>query len=262
MSKAMSIARRLSTFAVLVLIASPATATSLSDPRVFGSVLFTHPGIQTDTTSLGTISLSDTGWGAADLITTGMPFSAITAEAFSGKGDAQNVARAVGTLEFDFEIISTKPQAPVLITVAGNVEGSSATALFVGFVVESSWSLSGPGVFVGDTIAPGLLQGSFSDGFARTVAMTLPTNTIFKIAMRADAAAAFNSGLSASARAFIDPTFALGPGVDPLDYTFNFSPGIGNAAPAAPDPTTPVPEPATGVLLVSGLAALLRRRTR
>jgi hypothetical protein len=251
--------RRLCAVALLALICRSADASSLPIARVLGATVFTNPGTKVETVTFGTIGLSDVVWGIADLTIAGQPFPSIDAHAKSGPAPAaQTVARAVGSLEYTFEISGPTSQIPVLVTIAGAATGLAGIG--ASFAVESSWSLAGvAGILASDSIVSGQMTGSFSDSFARTFSLLLSTNQLYTIAMRADANAGFTAGTSSTASAFIDPLFALGPGVNPLDYTLNFSSGIGNT-PAAVDP---VPEPATGALLLGGLgAALVRRRRR
>jgi hypothetical protein len=245
----------------LVLTGTPTDAAPLIAPNISGSVGFTRPGIKTESGTFGTISLDDPIWGTANLTINGAPSPNIMADASSSAlATAQTVARALGSLEYAFEILGPAGEVPVLVSVLGSASGIADAG--ASFAVESSWSLASlTGILASDSINSGQMSGAFSDAFGLTYGLFLKTNTIYTISMRAEANAGFTVGLQSKAFAFIDPFFALGPGVDPADYVFAFSPGIGNSPATAPDPTA-VPEPATGVLLLGGLATVLLRRRR
>jgi len=188
----------------------------------------------------------------------GTPAPSLEANAAIGPSATPSIfGRAAGFLNYGVEVVGPAGPVPVLIDVAGAATASAPSG--ASFAVESRWDLLDFGSsLAGDDIRSGQLSGSFSKNFDHTVSLTLMANHVYTVFMLADAAAAATlEGSRATARAFIDPIFSLGPGVDPQSYTFVLSEGIGNAR-----PTAVVPEPGTLTLLSASVLALgvLRRR--
>jgi hypothetical protein len=115
--------------------------------------------------------------------------------------------------------------------------------------MKSVWSLEALnlGLLISDEgIITPALTGSFSQTWGETHDLMLTTNSVYRVTMIADAGAR-----GGSATAFVDPVFSFGPGVDPTQYAFQFSEGIGNSPPLA------VPEPGGAAMMMLGLAALI-----
>jgi hypothetical protein len=237
------------------LVAQPSP---LNPPHLTGGVAFNFGppgGVPAD--HFGMVELADSRFGVLSFFSTGAPAPALIANADVGLSLTPVIfGRAGGALEYSVELVGSAGLVPVEITVTGFA--SAAAGAGASFAVQSRWDLLDGGlVLVGDEIRSGQMTGGFNDDFTRIVSLTLAANHVYTVFLLADAgAAATDVGSHAIATAAIDPIFSLGPGVDPLSYSFVFSEGIGNTRPAAV-----VPEPATLALLGAGLLALgLMRR--
>jgi len=214
-------------------------------------------GDRVDTVTLGSVGVSDPRFGSVGLSVQGVPLSAVHAGASIGPSDsfALLFGHGAGILGFSFVIDGPTPTAPVLIDVLGLATGTASAG--ASFAVAVEWELyDSSGLtnrLANDLVESGQMSGSFAQGFARTVSLTLNTQQAYRVVLRADVSAAASDLLSsAQADAFVDPLFRFGSGVDPQLYSFAFSSGIGNAA--------PVPEPPAVLLLALGLVALAARR--
>ena len=242
--------------AVLLSSGTPARAITLSDPSVTGTVLFNLGGRQ-DTTALGTLAMADPAFGSVAVTLSGTPSPSIVANADIGPNALASIyGRGVGGITYYFAIEGPAGSVPVLIDVAGAAIGNASAG--ASFAVESRWTLFDgialANTLAGDDVASTQLTGTFDQGFARTVSLTLLTNHVYPVLMLADAqAAATDAGSQSVAHAFVDPVFSFGPGVDPSLYSFTFSNGIGNVA---------APEPGLLALSIAGLLSVgvLRRR--
>jgi len=243
-------------FATVLLAASQAQAALPVFPntQVAGSVFF-NLGPRTDSSTLGPISLTDPRWGTVALDIAGQPQSAVAASAqMSNTNFSPLYGRAVGTLGFFVAVDGPGTHVNVDIHAFGSVEASASNG--ASFVVRSTWEFWNEAgqvtLLAGNEISTPLMSGSFSDSFNTIVTRNLEVGHVYYVRMVANAeAAATNPGTTASAFAFVDPTFSIGAGADPSLYTFGFSAGIGNQ---------PVPEPPVAALLLAGLAALAWRR--
>jgi hypothetical protein len=239
-----------------------AQAVDLPAATLLGEVLIPKFAEKVDTVQFGTISLTNPIIGTASFSSAGTPFPLLTADAQAGPNPSVDrlFTRGVGTLNYSMMITSTLPANTPLsvdVFVAGGVSGTASAG--ASFVLESSWLLFDltSGLQVGGEAiqTPVPLTGSFAQGFAHTLPLELRVDHLYRITLRVDAeAAATEPGSSAVAHAFIDPFFSFGAGVDPALSAFNFSTGIGNAA--------PVPEPAPWALLAGGLLLLALRRSQ
>jgi PEP-CTERM motif len=185
----------------------------------------------------------------------GTPLPAITASgqitANAASGNLFGESAAVLTYFVAIDGPQNAP-VPVLVDVAGFASAQASPGAT--FAVKTGWELLGPGTLVAsDLVESGSQTGSFGQGFQRTVAFTMLANNLYQINLRLDVSlAATASSSSAQGSAFIDPFFRFAAGVDPNQFQFVFSSGIGNA-PA-------VPEPASYGLMALGLAVLAARR--
>lgn len=99
-------------------------------------------------------------------------------------------------------------------------------------------------------------SGSFSGSFMAAAGSTL------SVVITAFAGRVFTDAAPGAASAYVDPFFEIDPAWTALHpgYSLAFEAGVGNGAPGIV--TSPVPEPETSALMVTGLAALLLRRKR
>jgi hypothetical protein len=226
----------------------------LDPANISGSVFFNiPPPPRIDFNTFGTFPLSGPG-GSLQFTASGTPAPSLSGQATV----AQNfTGRVSGVLIYAIEILGPDGDVPVSIDVSGGATGSSLTNdPFAAFAMKSLWSLEDPSLsqpVFSEGIDTGQLSGRFSQNFSHTVDLTLTANHVYRVTMIADAFAGAGSGVSASATTFIDPVFSFGAGVGP-EYSFLLSEGIGNS--------TPVPEPASFVLLIAGVLALSLVRVR
>ncbi|MFY9511678.1 MAG: PEP-CTERM sorting domain-containing protein [Rubrivivax sp.] len=243
------------------LVASVARAADLPTFNLLGEASIPKFAEKKETIQFGTITLTNAAIGTASFSSSATPFPVLTADAQAGPNLAMDrlFTRGSGFLNYAMMITSsslpTGSVLPVSAFVAGGVAGTANAG--ASFVLESSWQIidvTANLLVGGDSILTATpLTGSFSQGFSHVVNLSLKTDHLYRISLRADAqAAASDPGSSAVAHAFIDPWFSFGAGVDPAQFAFSFSAGIGN--------TAPVPEPAAAGLLLLGLAVLGWRR--
>jgi hypothetical protein len=244
---------------VLGVNVSAAEASPLPPYSVVGDLLFnTSPPDRIFPNDFGSFSLNG-GSGSVSLGAAGVPSPSLLAEATVESDLVPSIfGRADALLTYAMEIVGPSGLVPVVIDVSGFASGFSDAG--GSFAVETRWNLfDGSVALAGDDIRSGQLSGSFSQGFNRTIDLMLASNQLYTVFMLADAAAAASiEGSQATARAFIDPIFSFGAGVDP-QYAFAFSDGIGNTAPTA------VPEPGTLALTSTSLLVAgcwCRRRAR
>jgi hypothetical protein len=238
----------------VVLLSLPAVeASSVPAYHFTGDVFFNFsPPDRLSPNDFGSFALMDGRFGSVSLSAFGTPSPSIVANADIGTGLVAIIfGRGDGILTYSFEIMGPSGTVPVLIDVAGAISGSATPG--ASFAVESRWDLFDLGHvrLAGDDIRSGQLSGDFNQNFSHSVSLSLAANQVYSVSILADASsAATDLGSHATANAFIDPIFSIGPGVNPLSYSFSFSDGIGNAASAG------VPEPGTLVLLSSALLSL------
>lgn len=239
-----------------LLPAASAAATELPATSVMATVLINR-GDRIDPTTLGSFSVSDPRFGSVDLHLQGKPLSAVHASGSMGPSDSFPLlfGRSVGILGFSFAIDGPTATVPVLIDVFGLATGTASAG--ASFALVAGWDLyDSAGMttrLAGDLVESGQMSGSFSQGFARTVSLTLNTQQAYRMVLRADIGVAASDLLSvAQADALVDPLFRFGSGVDTSLYSFAFGAGIGNSA--------PVPELPGALLLALGLVVLAARR--
>ena len=245
---------------VVLFFAFPAAADVLPTYHLVGDIFF-NLGPRLFPNDFGTTSLVEAQFGSVSLTASGTPSPLLIADANIGPNLTPSISgRASFILDYALEIVGPLGSVPVLIDIEGGASGVASAG--ASFAVQASWDLlDGGSSLAGDHISSGQLTGGFGQGFSRTVSLTLATNRLYDVNMLADAfSAATLDGSRADAHAFVDPVFSFGPGVDPLVYSFDFSPGIGNSPVNAA-----VPEPGALGLLSTGLLCLglvRRRRSR
>jgi len=158
----------------------------------------------------------------------------------------------------------------VPVTFTANVE-ATATGEFSAALAEAQWSLPGPGILADCQLGSGLpanfslCQGISNTPGVNSLAGNAQPNAVVGFSVHAEGSASQASGFQAS----VDPVFqiadALIPGTD-INFRDAFSVILSSDVTQSLSPaTTGVPEPASGWLLVGGLAvlaALRRRRDR
>ena len=227
---------------------------TLPTATVSGGVFFNFGGSR-DLAGLGTVSFSEPR-ASFGLTAQGEPYPALMASAVVDANNSENLfGRSSGTISYAFQVAG--PAGPVSVSVSANGFANASASSGATFVHQSSWSLaealSPTTVLADNSITTPQLSGSFDQAFGDTVELILTSNHIYVVSMAIDvqgAATAFGSKVVR--QALVDPTFSLGSGVDPADYIFEFSAGIGN--------TSPVPEPISSVLLCLGLILFRIRR--
>jgi hypothetical protein len=165
-------------------------------------------------------------------------------------------------LDYSFIIIDTNNPSlsvpiPVSVKASGGMSfsgtGSNGVPLLSQFFVFG---------ILDDQLSNTIFQGSLYPGptsWADNNTYLMQTDVVYNVGLIAQADLTVLGGDGDGAgtvSAFVDPTFALGPGViNPGQYAFVFSPGIGNA-PAV------VPEPSTWAMTLIGFAGLGFARCR
>jgi hypothetical protein len=246
------------------LAAGGAEAAPLGPSSLFGNIHLVGAGADVTVTELGTFSLAAAGIGAVSLSDVGSPFPSLTAELTIGPDGA--LGQAAVSFQYQIEVLGPVGQlVPVTMSAIGEFSGEATAQASFGALVQAGLFV-GPGVILskgGSFVGP----GTFSDGFDDAANVMLFTNTPYTAVMFASVGGNITAaGAKVHARAYVDPIFTLGSGVDPLLYSFAFSPGIGNSRPTDPDPDPDpdptVPEPTALALLAVGALSAAARGTR
>jgi PEP-CTERM motif len=156
------------------------------------------------------------------------------------------------TLSYSFIIVNKANQLlqmsiPVIVNASGGMSftgvGSAPGPLL------SQFSVSG---ILDDQLSNTIFAGSLYPGptsWSDNNIYTMETDIVYNVNLivQADLIVYGGSGGgTGTVSAYVDPTFALGPGViDPGQYSFVFSPGIGA-----------IPEPSTWAMMLVGFAGL------
>jgi len=168
--------------------------------------------------------------------------------------------RVAASLNYEVLIVGPDGSVPVIFGSSGEVAGNALPPpLGSGsFTLKATWSLSnvagGTPLFLEGGIVTPQRSDAFFDSFDDLVTLSLTANQRISVTLVADVGIAngFTNGASGSARAFVDPVFSFAPGVGP-EYSFVFSPGVGNL------PISAVPEPPVFVLMAAGLLTVALR---
>ena len=207
-------------------------------------------------------------------------------------GDPGERGQEDGTNGYYFEVLGPTSTVNVQVHASGSVQTSAGPTgnTNSGFFSETAYSAFGvyltPGKQSPLTFADALIDGfwagrgnvgqppdiefanntanvsgspdtGFSGTWTDNDQISVSINTVYFVAIDAQAAAGSNGG-AISAEATLDPWFSIGAGVtNPGDYSFVFSDGIGNSPAGAA-----VPEPASGLLLAIALGGLAMFRRR
>lgn len=249
----------------LGMAAGVAAAVPLPAPIVHGEAFFNTDITGKTIDAFGTLSHTLPTHGTLQFASSGTPSPALRAAA-----DLEPVGTGSGTvsgfLRYTFEIlgddcVGIEGCVPVHVFAAGHVAGFAEPGFFTGFESIARWSLRNASeiTLVGDSLhISGTGGESDEDGFAGTHSLILRTNTEYRVVMEVLArAGGLEVGAHSVAKAFIDPLFSFGAGVDTTRFAFHFADGIGNTAPPGG-----VPAPGVPALVVLGLLALAAQRAR
>src|SRR5579883_1049274 len=140
-------------------------------------------------------------------------------------------------LTYQFEVVgpSTNAVVPILVSAFGNVGGSTTGAGIFGSL-QSTLTVGGLGISINQSVG-GSSAASWS---LNNNNFNFTPNTLYGIQMIAEGSA--NAGIlggTASFFANVDPVFTIDPTfADANQYSFLFSPGVGNGVSATPLPTS------------------------
>ncbi len=245
-------------FLLLVSTTPPVEAVSLNPPRLNG---FLHANLlpsNLEFQDFGEYSIIQPGGTAGDSTAT---FAAYPTPAPSLEGTVSvapyRYVRTQATLTYDVHIVGPDGIVPVQVGVSGAVLTHpglgdwSPQPTYPAFIVHATWGIVG--VF-SEGIEVGPIYEDYENVFDHKVDLHLTANQTYQVTMHARAEAS-GGDFGSFARAFIDPVFTFGEGVDPA-YSFQFSEGIGNTA---------VPDPGSTLFLLSNGAlalALMHGRSR
>ncbi len=264
------------------IILSPAVVSQYVEAQVAGQA-----GAATTSTALGPVGVSNQsppgtiGAGAADATgdSAGTPKpmlgGAIDASVngatippgYRYSSSIDNTAEYFGRLSYEMEILG--PTASVAIQIKGSA-AISTSPLASSTLIEADqefavyytddYGKNQQVLYDRDYIAAGAassnISGSaatgYSGGFTETGVYQLQTDVVYSVGLQDLISLGVQApGGAASISGSVDPTFHVAAGVtDPGDYSFVFSPGIGNG------PAGGVPEPAAWAELLVGLFGL------
>jgi len=243
----MSARRFLISLALAAALGGAASAQPLA-PASAERFAFFNLGERVDLAGFGTLPLVNPAFGSILVSVAGDPALSATSD-IGPSAVASIFGRGTALLNYQFTVVGPQALVPVRLDVNGSASGAATPGGSI--AVESFWSVFADvnNPLASDDVRSGQVFGSFAQSFSRTVEVTVIANLPYTVSMLADAqAAATDAGSRASASAFVDPVVSLGIGVDPDLYSLAFSAGILN--------TAPVPEPASGAVLVPGLLLL------
>jgi hypothetical protein len=136
---------------------------------------------------------------------------------------------------------------PVIVNASGGMSFTGVGS--AGVPLLSQFSVSG---ILDDQLSNTIFAGSLYPGptsWSDNNVYTMETGVVYNVNLIVQADLGINGGSgggTGTVSAYLDPTFALGPGViDPGQYSFVFSPGIGA-----------IPEPSAWAMLLAGFASL------
>ena len=216
-------------------------------------------------------ALSGPGWVTGESYATGsvdislLPNPSIQATATVGVPaayPASGGASINAETDYSFEIVDlSDPEGhsavPIVVTAAGGFTYAVDTPgyeLALASDVHSGFSVAGVlndyvdwTTDIDGTLSPGSQSWSDNNTY------TMLTNVVYDVSL----VAYLNIGMygdegggSQTMSVYVDPTFAIGLGVDPNDYTLVFSDGVGNSSAGA------VPEASTWAMMLLGFTGL------
>ena len=243
--------------ATIVMLPNPTYAGNVgasADLSSVQSVAITGPGV---TSAAATGIYGSTAGGSVNISLTPNPsihatVSAATTPLNYGASGSVDVSLR---FDYSFMIVDTNdPSLSVPIPVSVNASGGtsfSGTGELANPLL-SQFSVSG---VLDDQLSNTIVSGSLYPGPASWTdnnTYLMQTDLVYDVSMIVEADWTVYGGHgegSGTASAFVDPTFALGAFViNPGQYSFEFSPGIGNAP--------SVPEPSTWAMMHLGFAGL------
>ena len=211
------------------------------------------------------------GWIYSDSSATGsvnvslLPNSSIRATASLGVAPAYGASGNVqvsAETDYYFEIVdNSNPTAilpvPIVVNAAGGYTYSVDTPGYEEFLnsdFNSSFYVSG--VLTDQILWYSDIDGSLAPGsnsWSDNNTYTMYTNELYTVSLVAGFAIGMGGnegGGTQMMSVYVDPTFAVGSGADPSQYSLVFSDGVGNAAAGA------VPESSTWAMMLIGFAGL------
>lgn len=230
---------------------------TLPDPVASGQMVF-NLGASRTIDIFGTFNLPDARLGVLSITLDGQDTPLVQATADVGNNPLLPLmsGRSTADIRYLFQITGPQRSVDIVAEAAGFVQGAAGSGAT--FALRAGWQLVDSftsQVLAANQVKTPQMGGAFSGGFSDVVPLTLRIGVPYLVELTADVSgAATDAGSHVKGVAWADPHFRFADGVDPAEYSFEFSNGIGNG------PIAGVPEPDGQALMAAGLAMLLALR--